>query len=238
MIRAWSRVKSSFRQLFEFTWAQVRPSENKEQGMQLIQSPRTYQSSGRLSQGIACSRSYIRSLAVLLLLALPGMAHATFIDFSGTITGDGSVPAPFAVGDLLTGFIEIDDAVAAPNAAFDEDDLLDFEFVVGTVVFGLDDSQPFGFFDGSFAADGASLLTFNVSTSFGLFPNCFSCNLTLNAENDSFLVLVLGSNFGIAEGTLNNSVRAAPVPEPSVLALFALGLLLAGVVVTRRRVRV
>lgn len=189
-----------------------------------------------------------RSLAALILplmLALPFTANATFIDFTGTVTGGGtgSIPAPLNAGDPLTGVIQIDDAAAAPGSMFDDSNLLAFNFAVGSVNFSLSDATPFSFFSGTVANDGASLSQFQITTNlFGSIPNCGSCslnlsNLPLNSASapNSFTVQVLGfRNFGIAEGTLATSVRTADVPEPSVIAMFALGLIIIGWGVRRR----
>lgn len=175
------------------------------------------------------SRHWIKTLkstCVLLALTLPGAAQAgPIFDFFGEVAG-GDVAAPFAAGDPLTGFIELTESGGAPGTEFTEADLLDFTFTIGAVTFNLTDSQPFGFFDGIVSIDGSTLDAFNTTTSFGPFPNCSSCSLTLNAGADSFVVTVLPpQGFGFAEGGLASSLRQ-PVPGPAPLVLLSLGMLL------------
>jgi hypothetical protein len=170
----------------------------------------------------------------LLAFTLAGAANAAFIDLSGTVTsggvGDPTPVEPFSTGDTLTGFIEIDDAAAMPGATFDASSVLDFNVTVGPAVFSFADSTPFGFFSGMFSSDGSFLAELNVATSFGDFPGCSSCNLTLNGAQDIFVVSSTGIPFGFAEGDLMAEVRAAAtVPEPSIALLFGLGMLGLGV---------
>lgn len=190
--------------------------------------------------------SICRSAAVLLaplMLALPFTANAAFIDFTGAVTNGGGTS--LAAGDPLNGVIQINDAAAAPGSMFDDSDLLAFNFTVGSINFTLPDVAPFSLFSGTVADDGASLSQFQITTNLsGSIPGCGNCSLNLTSlplngfAPNSFTVQSLDfANFGIAEGTLATNIRAANVPEPSVIVMFALGLILLGWGLRRRQMR-
>ena len=178
--------------------------------------------------------------ALVLALALPATAQAAIIDLSGTVTSGGVGIAdpvdPFEIGDQLTGFIQISDSAADAGSNFGLSDLIDFQVTVGAVSFSLANAMPFGFFNGQVSADGMSLSQLNVSTNFGSYPGCGTCNLLLNAGADSFVVTVLSPSTGFAEGSdLTTSFRVEDVPEPSMIALFGLGVAAAASAARRRR---
>lgn len=179
-------------------------------------------------------KTFITLWIGLLAFTLAGSANATFIDLSGTVMSGGvSNPTPvgpFSTGDMLSGYIEIDDAAVMPGASFDESNLLDFNVSIGLVTFSLADSMPFGFFSGMFSSDTNVLTELNVTTNFGSFAGCSFCNLTLNGAANSFVVSSL-TPLGFAEGNLMVAVRddSVTVPEPTTTLLFSLGLLGLGV---------
>ncbi|MCL1488205.1 MAG: PEP-CTERM sorting domain-containing protein [Marinobacter sp.] len=174
----------------------------------------------------------------ICLLTMVGTANAAFIDLTGTVTGGGAfdpVPAaPFTIGDLLTGFIEIRDDAATAGSSFDVSDLLGFNVTVGLANFSLPTASPFGFFNGTISEDGRTLTQLNATTEFATYPGCGFCNLTLNADADSFLVILL-DQFGFAEGfDFKATVRQQAVPEPASVLLFGAGLLGLGLARIRR----
>jgi len=177
---------------------------------------------------------------------LPNVASAAFIDFSGTVTTAAvSYGSPgIANGDALTGFIEINDAAAAPGTTFDAGDLLGFDFSVGGVDFALPGVSPFIGFGGTVSADGLTLSNILIQTNaMTSVPNCVNCFLTI-ANTGLFTVnfadYVVG---GFFTGNLNTpSIRPQPVadadvPEPSAAVLFAIGLMLLSVSLWRRSAR-
>lgn len=175
----------------------------------------------------------------ICLLTMVGTANAAFIDLTGTVSGGGAfdpVPvAPFAIGDLLTGFIEIRDDAATAGSSFDVSDLLGFNITVGPANFSLPTASPFGFFSGTISEDGRTLTQLNANTEFATYPGCGFCVLTLNAGADSFVVSVLGDKFGFAEGfDFKATVRQQAVPEPASVLLFGAGLLGLGLARIRR----
>lgn len=176
----------------------------------------------------------------ICLLTMAGTANAAFIDLTGTVTGGGSfdpVPAaPFAAGNLLTGFIEINDDAATAGSTFGVSDFLDFNVSIDAANFSLPTALPFGFFSGTVSNDGSILTSLNVNTSFATYPGCGFCTLTLNAGADSFVVTLL-DQFGFAEGfDFKATVRqqAVSVSEPASVLLFGVGLLGLGLARIRR----
>lgn len=192
------------------------------------------------------ARTSIRKTAAHLLsmllvpfaLGLATPASAAFIDFSGELD-DGfsftrAVPQPFAIGDPVSGFIEIDDAALAPGARFRARDLRDFSFTIGVVTFDLG-SGPFINFGGHIADDGESLRNFGLLTAFNSVSRCRECAFLLTADSFTIKVADLRNpfNLGFASGSLDSRVRAqapasADITEPSTFALFIASLALIG----------
>lgn len=76
----------------------------------------------------------------LLLLAWTSQASATFFDISGEITTCDDFACNLAtiqVGDLLSGYIEVDDAASGPNSTFVETDIISARLLVGSLDSGV-----------------------------------------------------------------------------------------------------
>ncbi|AWN17270.1 hypothetical protein SALB1_3076 [Salinisphaera sp. LB1] len=185
----------------------------------------------------------LQLLAVLATAGLAcGVANATVINFSGSITGVTNAGSGFSAGDALTGYLDLaDDVNMSPGATFGNgdgaypDDLLR---TLNLTIDGMDFVNPLTSYSGTVAPSGNTLSGFVAASGpddFG--SNCSYCVGEFHADGFSITNFLDGN---AVTGELSAEIQPSgslPVAEPSNLAMFGLAVFGIGGLVRRRIAR-
>jgi hypothetical protein len=166
--------------------------------------------------------------------AIPALANPTTLNFTGSVDNVTNLtdPAfPVSEGDSLSGSVSVN---VGANGNFTSSDLQSFDLFVGSSEFNLD-SSDFASFSGT--VSGSSLTAFELATFFGVNSGADNLALGFNGVGQPFSVT---SGAGaIATGAYTVAVSGAPtaVPEPPAWGWLALGLMVIGLALGRRRLK-
>lgn len=188
----------------------------------------------------ACSR-----IVIVAALALPGVAAATMIDFTGTPTFAGlTTPAGTAnAASQLSGTLTL--STIGSDGSFGLSDVDAFDLSFGNLVFDAGALPANATLSGSLSSDGTRLTSlfyqFTVPSSNATCAGC-SLNLAMGVTPGGFSATynTLQDGSGVIVGTFDTSLSTPStgdhdIPEPSALAMFGLGVVLTGWGVRRRR---